>query len=102
MLRFLLLTSLLLLPSLVAARWIEDIVTFDVEDAGQVRFSHYQHLEILGKNCVLCHNEVFQIDPKKNPDFSMEQMEQGQSCGICHNGKNAFSVEENCDSCHIE
>lgn len=102
MLRCLLLGSLLLLPALVSARWIEDIVTFPVEDAGQVHFSHYQHLDILGKDCVLCHNETFHIDPKKNPPFSMEQMEEGKSCGACHNGNKAFSVEDNCDSCHVE
>jgi c(7)-type cytochrome triheme protein len=92
----------LLVPTLVCARWIEDLVIFKVEEAGKVEFSHYQHLEILGKDCVLCHNQVFHVDPKKNPDFSMEEMEEGKSCGACHNGDKAFSVAEDCDSCHIE
>lgn len=100
--RYLPFALLLLLPSLVCARWIEDIVTFPVEDAGEVAFSHYQHLDILGRDCVLCHNQVFHIDPKQNPAFSMEEMEQGKSCGVCHNGNQAFSVAENCDSCHTE
>jgi len=102
MLRYLLFAGLLLIPTVSSSRWINDIVIFPVEDAGQVNFSHYQHLEILGKNCVLCHNDLFQIDPKKNPTFSMEEMEAGKSCGACHNGNQAFSVDDNCDSCHIE
>ena len=100
MLKYLIIICLILLPTLVSARWIDDIVTFKNEDAGDIRFSHYQHLEILGKDCVLCHNNVFHIDPKKNPEFSMEEMEQGKSCGACHNGDKAFSVDDNCDSCH--
>jgi c(7)-type cytochrome triheme protein len=32
----------------------------------------------------------------------MKAMEQGKSCGACHNGKVAFSVKENCESCHTK
>jgi c(7)-type cytochrome triheme protein len=102
MLKYSLFFCLFLIPSLVSARWIEDIVIFENEDYGNIAFSHYQHLDILGKDCVLCHNQVFHIDPKKNPAFSMADMEQGKSCGACHNGDKAFSVEENCDTCHME
>ena len=102
MLRFLLFAVLFATPTLTSARWIDDIVTFQVEDAGPVNFSHYKHLEILGKDCVLCHNKVFHIVPEKNPSYSMEEMEAGKSCGACHNGFKAFSVDDNCDSCHAE
>jgi len=102
MLKFLAFACLFLLPSVTSARWIEDIVSFQVEDAGNVNFSHYQHLEILGKDCVLCHNQVFHIDPQNNPTVSMDKMAKGKSCGACHNGDQAFTVEDNCDSCHSE
>ena len=102
MLRFIAFSLLLLIPTLVSARWIEDVVSFEVEDAGNVSFSHYQHLDILGKDCVLCHNKLFHVDPKKNPAVSMDEMAEGKSCGTCHNGDKAFTVEDNCDSCHSE
>ena len=98
--RYIVVICLMLLPSLVCARWIKDIVVFENEDYGNIQFSHYQHLEAVGKDCVLCHNRVFHIDPKKNKPASMEEMEQGKSCGACHNGKVAFSVTEDCESCH--
>jgi c(7)-type cytochrome triheme protein len=30
----------------------------------------------------------------------MDEMEKGKSCGACHDGKTAFTVKENCDTCH--
>ncbi len=30
----------------------------------------------------------------------MKQMQQGKSCGACHNGKKAFSVKGDCVKCH--
>jgi len=29
-------------------------------------------------------------------------MEEGKSCGACHNGTKAFTVADNCDSCHAQ
>ncbi|NOY12379.1 MAG: cytochrome c3 family protein [Deltaproteobacteria bacterium] len=98
--KYLILIGLILLPTVVSARWIKDIVTINNDAVGSVAFSHYQHLDALGKNCVLCHNRIFQINPKKNRPVSMAEMEQGKSCGACHNGETAFSVKENCESCH--
>jgi len=28
--------------------------------------------------------------------FTMKQMEEGKSCGACHDGKGAFTVSANC------
>jgi c(7)-type cytochrome triheme protein len=30
----------------------------------------------------------------------MEQMSEGKSCGACHEGNTAFTVEDNCSTCH--
>jgi c(7)-type cytochrome triheme protein len=30
----------------------------------------------------------------------MSDMEKGLSCGLCHNGKDAFAVTANCQKCH--
>jgi len=32
--------------------------------------------------------------------MTMEQMSAGESCGACHDGSTAFSVDESCDTCH--
>ena len=97
---FILLTSMLILPGLATARWIDDIVKMDVEATGPVNFSHYNHLDALGKKCTLCHNKVFNIVRSKNPEFSMDDMRKGKSCGACHNGNKAFAVDDDCSSCH--
>ncbi len=91
---------LLMLPALGSARWIDDVAIIENPAVGAVGFGHYGHLEALGNNCVFCHNQVFNIDPVKNPPASMTDMEKGRSCGACHNGQKAFSVTENCSSCH--
>lgn len=100
--KYLVITCLLLLPTLVSARWIADIAIIENDDIGSIEFSHYQHLDAVGRDCVLCHNRLFHIDPKKNQPVSMEEMAKGKSCGACHNGDMAFSVKENCESCHDE
>jgi c(7)-type cytochrome triheme protein len=99
--RWLLIAALLLVfPSALFARWIQDKVVMDVAATGKVEFSHYNHLEALGKNCPTCHNAIFNIVAEKNPVFTMADMEKGKSCGACHNGKKAFAVKGNCTTCH--
>lgn len=102
--RWIFLTVLLLvaLPSLVGARWIKDKVYLQTDSVGKVEFSHYTHMEMasIGKNCPTCHNDVYHIVTKKNPAFTMKQMADGKACGVCHNGKMAFSVKGDCTTCH--
>lgn len=95
-----LLAMLLCAGTLQAARWVKDLVYLHSETTGKVPFSHYAHLELLGRDCTECHNRIFHIDPEKNPPVTMAEMEQGQSCGVCHNGVRTFSVSENCQFCH--
>lgn len=95
------LAILIAIPATLCARWITDKEIFQVKATGPVEFSHYSHFEILdSKNCPTCHNGIFNIETKKNPDFTMAQMEQGKSCGACHDGKKAFSVKDDCGTCH--
>jgi c(7)-type cytochrome triheme protein len=95
-----LLALLLILPSTLFARWIQDIVVLQTENVGRVEFSHNNHLAALGNNCPNCHNAPFEIVRKKNRPAKMVDMEKGASCGQCHDGTKAFSVKGDCASCH--
>ncbi|MDT8441544.1 MAG: cytochrome c3 family protein [Desulfuromonadales bacterium] len=90
------------LPSLLAARWIKDKVFLETESVGKVVFSHYDHMamESVGRNCQVCHNDLFHVVAKKNPTVTMAEMATGKSCGKCHNGKQAFNVTGDCTTCH--
>ena len=90
----------LILPGIAAARWIDDIATINVGATGPVKFSHYNHLDALGKKCTLCHNKIFNIVVSKNPKFTMDDMRKGKACGACHNGNKAFAVDDDCSACH--
>jgi c(7)-type cytochrome triheme protein len=100
-LRVLLIAILLIaLPAALFARGIPDRVSIGSNATGPVEFSHNNHLQAVGKNCPSCHNEIFHILPGKNTHYNMAEMEQGKSCGACHNGTRAFSVKADCANCH--
>lgn len=74
--------------------------TFTTENAGKVVFSHAIHMKKKSAkspnvSCKACHNDSM----KKNTHYTMAQMEQGKSCGQCHNGKKAFALAK-CTICH--
>lgn len=83
----------------------EDI-TFPLGEGspGPVTFSHESHVLMQETpTCATCHAEGgFSIltGEQKQP-LLMEPMYEGESCGKCHNGEQAFSSED-CSSCHIE
>lgn len=66
---------------------------------GATTFSHGVHVDGAGLKCQECHPKLY-TNAKQHKMVTMKAMEQGKSCGACHNGKAAFSVKENCDSCH--
>ena len=72
-------------------------ILFKDEEAGNVTFSHANHIEIFG--CGECHPDLFKAKRGVNR-MTMEEMENGQFCGACHDGDTAFSVAEDCESCH--
>ena len=72
-------------------------IKYQVKDAGNVLFSHKSHA---GRNtCNDCHAKTF-ILGKKKKQVTMDEMSKGKSCGACHDGKTAFTVNENCAECH--
>lgn len=74
-------------------------ITFVVKAAGNVAFSHDTHVAAAALTCTDCHAALY-ITKEKHRKTTMAQMQKGQSCGACHNGKRAFDVKGNCKSCH--
>jgi c(7)-type cytochrome triheme protein len=72
-------------------------ITFKLKGITNAVFSHKYHLGMY--QCTDCHTATF---PYKTGQLraTMHQMEQGKSCGACHNGKDAFSSSGECERCH--
>jgi c(7)-type cytochrome triheme protein len=72
-------------------------IVFKNEDLGNVTFLHDIHMEMFG--CNECHPDLFTAR-RGSTRATMAEMEQGKACGACHDGSAAFSVAEDCESCH--
>jgi c(7)-type cytochrome triheme protein len=99
-LRWIVLTAALMCCTIPAVALDIKDVTFTTENAGKVVFSHATHLKKKNRtatnvSCKACHND----NMKKGTHYSMAQMDQGKSCGMCHNGKRAFALAK-CTACH--
>ena len=68
---------------------------------GKVIYSHEKHTAKFPK-CTDCHTKIFKMAKGQRSTPKMADMNNGQACGTCHNGKAAFSVKEqaNCEKCH--
>jgi len=73
-------------------------VKFKVNKAGDVSFSHSAHLAMY--KCNDCHTGTFPTRKGSKP-VTMSEMKNAKSCGVCHDGEAAFTVNGNCDSCHV-
>jgi c(7)-type cytochrome triheme protein len=74
-------------------------ITFVLLKAGNVSFSHDGHVSGNGLKCSTCHYRYFKT-VEQHRKVTMADMEKGESCGLCHNGKKAFDVRDNCKKCH--
>lgn len=72
-------------------------LTFAEKSSGDVLFSHAFHTGLY--SCTDCHSSLYKT-VRSTAKISMTEMEQGKSCGQCHDGKSAFSVAEKCEVCH--
>ncbi|MGE5850093.1 MAG: cytochrome c3 family protein [Candidatus Methylomirabilota bacterium] len=90
---------------LVQQAWAQAKGPADFEFAGgaqgKVVFSHEKHLAKSPK-CTDCHVKIFKMTKGQRSSPKMADMEKGQSCGTCHNGKVSFNVKEQteCAKCH--
>lgn len=73
-------------------------ILYSDEENGNVTFSHTIHIDMFG-GCDSCHPDLFKAKRGANK-ATMEDMENGESCGACHDGSDAFNVAEDCESCH--
>ncbi len=70
-------------------------------EGGNVVFSHEAHVRTAGMQCRECHTKIY-LNTEKHTSATMKEMENGKSCGTCHDGTAAFSVQENCEKCHTQ
>jgi len=80
-------------------------VTFKRADAGGMEippavFPHSMHR--IAYKCAACHDGLFPMKAGSSK-FTMDAIQEGKSCGTCHNGKLAFaSTFATCPRCHRE
>ncbi len=74
-------------------------ITFSVHGAENVVYSHDTHVTRVGLKCADCHYKIFKMARLQN-QATMADMQNGVSCGACHNGQKAFAVKGNCSRCH--
>ena len=77
-------------------------VEFEGGGAGKVVFDGKIH-STAGKKCNDCHPKAFKMK-KGSTQITMKAINEGQACGVCHNGKDAFDAKaaENCKKCHVQ
>lgn len=69
-----------------------------MDDVAPATFPHWIHR--MGYTCYACHETPFKMKAGANV-VTMDQIQNGQSCGICHDGKTAFvSNLTTCNRCH--
>jgi len=76
------------------------LIIFDKPVEGVV-FDHQKHADL---DCSDCHDDIFPQnagETAETKNFSMKEMEKGETCGTCHDGDNAFNVTKNCVKCHV-
>jgi c(7)-type cytochrome triheme protein len=76
-------------------------ITFSVSGAADVTFSHDAHAGRAKINCKDCHYKLY-TTRANHKTVTKTQMQQGLSCGACHNDTRAFSVTDpkHCSRCH--
>jgi c(7)-type cytochrome triheme protein len=74
-------------------------ITFSVKGTGNVVYSHELHVTKAKQKCSDCHYKIFRMATLQK-QATMANMQNGRSCGACHNGQKAFAVKANCNKCH--
>lgn len=95
------------LENVVNAEYFPEEITMEnTREKSSAVFSHNKHLGRESMKCTECHPHVFnmKVDNKlvKQGHLTMEQMEKGKYCGVCHDNTKAFGVSDknSCRRCH--
>ena len=76
----------------------EHMEEMEKADVAPVIYPHWVHR--IWFECKVCHQAYFIMNRWRNK-VSHEEIEKGNQCGVCHNGKLAFGVEKECERCHV-
>ncbi|MDH5764972.1 MAG: hypothetical protein OEZ38_03060 [Gammaproteobacteria bacterium] len=61
-------------------------------------FPHWKHR--IHYRCSVCHEKIFKMEIGAN-NMSMKRFQQGELCGECHNGTEAYKIGfDTCNRCH--
>ncbi len=71
--------------------------TGDREDLRPVVFPHWVHRQRY--TCKVCHTDLGYSLKAGTADIKQADIEAGESCGACHNGRIAFDADK-CERCH--
>ena len=75
----------------------------DTKPLTPVPFSHKFHVTEKKPQCPECHTKPFEMKKlAASPKMTMANLNEGEFCGKCHDGKKAFSTKEakDCAKCH--
>ena len=88
------------LPGPPDLRLPRDIVYDKAEGSpGPVVFRHATHFELAENRCTACHPRPFRmLRPERL--VTHDEMNAGRSCGLCHDGRKAAPVDDDCGHCH--
>jgi c(7)-type cytochrome triheme protein len=71
-----------------------------MDDVPPAVFPHWIHR--MSYTCYACHETPYQMKTGETI-ITMDEIQNGQSCGVCHDGKTAFvSNLSTCNRCHRE
>lgn len=94
-------TALFLSSGLALAVPAGKVIEFKNSPMGTVKFDGDVHKKAAA-SCKECHNDgMFPAMKQGTVKITMEQLNNGKLCGVCHNGKRAFAPQGNCQRCHI-
>jgi c(7)-type cytochrome triheme protein len=69
-----------------------------MDDVSPASFPHWIHR--MAYTCYACHDSLFKMKAGET-QVTMDDIQAGQSCGVCHDGKTAFiSNLSTCNRCH--
>ena len=68
------------------------------DDIPPALFPHFVHR--MQFKCYVCHDAIIEMKAGANP-ITMDAIQDGKFCGVCHNGKTAFQATfDACPRCH--